>query len=217
MGIEAKHAYRFEYLKSEKWSTVRIEALAREKGKCQICGEESIHNDAHHVWYPESIWDTTETHLVVLCRCCHEFLHVMLPECKTGDEESGKAQWTRFRNAIIVWRLNKQGIFEVMPEVLGYSGPKDLRKGYDALKERFKEQQLVLNHYKKSVGEINIPSASTESIRLLRESKPTQSRTIKMEKELHDLLWQIYKWARKQSPSWWRDGDFSVDSQDFQI
>jgi len=72
MGIEGKHAYRFVYLKSEKWQNVRIEALAREGGKCQICGEESISNDAHHVWYPESIWETRSENLVILCRPCHE-------------------------------------------------------------------------------------------------------------------------------------------------
>lgn len=111
MSIESKHAYRFGYLKSEQWRNVRIEALAREKGMCQICREESLSNDAHHVWYPENIYETTERHLVILCRPCHEFVHSMLPECKTRDEDEGVAQWTRFKNAIIAWRRDHMKLF----------------------------------------------------------------------------------------------------------
>jgi hypothetical protein len=111
MGIEAKHAYRFGYLKSDKWSNVRLEALGREKGKCQICREESIFNDAHHKWYPENIYETTEKHLVILCRPCHEFLHSMMPECKTNDEEAGNANWAKFTNSIMAWRMKKMCLF----------------------------------------------------------------------------------------------------------
>lgn len=78
MGIDSKHSYRFVYLRSEQWQTVRIQALARENGRCQFCGEFSISNDAHHVEYPESVWDTKADHLVILCRACHDFVHSML-------------------------------------------------------------------------------------------------------------------------------------------
>ena len=111
MSIESKHAYRFGYLKSEQWKNVRIEALARERGMCQICREESISNDAHHIWYPENIYETTERHLVILCRPCHDFVHLMLPECKTRDEDEGIAQWTRFRNAVLTWRIEHMKLF----------------------------------------------------------------------------------------------------------
>ncbi len=75
MGIEAKHSYRFVYLKSEKWDTVRLEALARDEAKCCICGFQSISNDAHHINYPPSVWDTREDDLVILCRPCHNLAH----------------------------------------------------------------------------------------------------------------------------------------------
>lgn len=78
MGIEQKHAYRFGYLKSEEWQTVRVEALARTDAVCQICGFRSIHNDAHHVHYPDSVWDTKQEDLVILCRKCHELMHEIL-------------------------------------------------------------------------------------------------------------------------------------------
>lgn len=126
MSVEGKHHYRFTYLKSEQWQNVRIEALAREKGKCQICGEESISNDAHHMWYPESIWETRADHLVILCRPCHDFIHSMIPECKTNDEEVGRANWLKFSNAIKNWRLEKITLFssdDGLPV-----GPAQLRK-----------------------------------------------------------------------------------------
>jgi hypothetical protein len=133
VSIEGKHAYRFGYLKSEEWQTVRIEALARDRARCQICREESIHNDAHHVWYPENIWETTVNHLVILCRACHGFIHDMVPECKTNDEEVGRAHWAKFQNAIKAWRCDKNRIFEGQQELVG---PKDLRHAYFEMKAR---------------------------------------------------------------------------------
>jgi hypothetical protein len=111
MSIEGKHSYRFGYLKSEQWQNVRLEALVREKGKCQICGEESISNDAHHIWYPERIYETRPENLVVLCRPCHDFIHSMIPDCKTKDEDAGRQMWLKFSNAIIAWRRDKLSIF----------------------------------------------------------------------------------------------------------
>jgi ribosomal protein L37AE/L43A len=152
MSIEGKHSYRFGYLKSEKWQAVRLEALVREKAKCQICGEESISNDAHHVWYPKSIWDTTEMHLVVLCRSCHEFIHEMLPECKTDDEEKGRQHWVKFRNAILAWRQSKTALFKVYPEVPPDLGsPKNLRDAYLALKADYEQQTKLIEDYQKKL------------------------------------------------------------------
>lgn len=133
MSIESKHAYRFIYLKSDHWNSVRIEALAREGGKCEICGQESISNDAHHIWYPENIYDTTERHLAILCRPCHEFLHAVCPESRTRDEDIGLKQWKILRNAVIVWRKEKISLFQTGLE---YQPPSNLRKAYEDLKER---------------------------------------------------------------------------------
>jgi len=75
MGIQGQHNYRFVYLKSEEWKDVRVEALARVGAKCQICSFESISNDAHHIFYPKSFWDTKPDDLIILCRPCHKFIH----------------------------------------------------------------------------------------------------------------------------------------------
>lgn len=166
MSIESKHAYRFGYLKSEQWKTVRLEALVREKGKCQICGDESVFNDAHHVWYPENISDTKENQLVVLCRACHEFLHAMLPECKTNDEESGRAQWIKFRNAIEHWRVAKQSLFAHPTE--GFIRMRELGAAYDALKNRLEEQRSIIQQYESRLGKL-VPQEAITSKQTISE------------------------------------------------
>lgn len=133
MSIEGKHSYRFGYLKSEHWQNVRIEALAREKARCQICGEESISNDAHHIWYAENAYDTRESQLVILCRPCHDFIHIMLPECKTNDEDEGYGHWIRFSSAIAAWRRNHANIF------LPKQSPKELRIELERLRDELSD------------------------------------------------------------------------------
>lgn len=136
MNVNSKYIYRFKYLKSEQWKRLREQVLVRENGRCQICGDESISNDVHHVWYPTSIYRTTEKQLVVLCRPCHTFVHAMLPTCKTNDEEVGRSQWIKFRNAIDSWRVQKIALFQ--SEDITYSGTTGLRKAYESLKEKYR-------------------------------------------------------------------------------
>lgn len=70
---------------------------------------------------------------MILCRPCHDFLHTMMPEAKTGNEEEGRQNWLKFSNAIKVWRQSKQQLFET--SVPG--GPKELRDAYNNLKKKF--------------------------------------------------------------------------------
>jgi len=164
MSIEGKHAYRFGYLKSEAWSNVRLEALAREKGKCQICDEESISNDAHHIWYPGNIYETEERHLVILCRACHDFIHAMRPDCKTSDEEAGRMDWETFFNAVLVWRIKKAFLFDGKSEfnldcVMSKIPPKQLRQQYEKTVKELKSTTDTLRHYQVTYGlEITHPS-----------------------------------------------------------
>lgn len=84
MRASSKRAYRNIYLKSDQWKDVRLEALVRTDASCCICGYRSLSNDAHHVVYPQSFWDTRESDLVVLCRPCHNFIHCLLPTARVG-------------------------------------------------------------------------------------------------------------------------------------
>lgn len=110
MTTAAKHHYRFVYLRSEKWKGVRIEAMAREMARCQICNEEDLSNDAHHVFYPDSMWDTTSEHVVILCRPCHE-----LAQCLFVQQSNLKDGMNCFNNLVRViksWILKKRAWIE---------------------------------------------------------------------------------------------------------
>ena len=77
MSIEAKHKYRFGFLKSEKWQNFRLEALVNSSGKCFVCGDEHFSNDVHHIIYPD-VWDETAMrHVAILCRDCHDKIHFL--------------------------------------------------------------------------------------------------------------------------------------------
>lgn len=110
MGIEARHAYRFGYLRSEDWQTVRISALARENGKCQICREFSTSNDAHHIEYPSNIYHTKTEHLVILCRPCHDLIHAVLRI--TGVKSQTRSEFIEFAEAFQTW-INERNNSEI--------------------------------------------------------------------------------------------------------
>lgn len=194
MSIEGKHAYRFGYLKSEQWSNVRIEALAREKGRCQICTEESISNDAHHIWYPENIYETREFNLVILCRICHDLVHTLMPECKTSDEEKGRAGWILFSNAITAWTKNKISVFKEIPEEnkFWYQSPIELRKELARLKSQ-------LSEYKK---EGFVPSQ--------------QARQDSLNTEVNHVLRMVNQWASAYKKSA-NSGQIVIDCPDYMI
>lgn len=93
MSIEGKLSYRHTYLRSEEWQTVRSEALAKADAHCAICGLRDIHNDAHHVYYEDSFWNTKPENLVILCRECHTLIHQIVPSCGKNGEKA----FLRFR------------------------------------------------------------------------------------------------------------------------
>lgn len=204
MSIEGQHAYRFGYLKSEEWKNVRLEALAREKGCCQICGEESISNDAHHVWYPENIYDTRAEQLVILCRCCHDFLHTMVPECKTNDAQTGRDCWLKFRNAIVAWRTAKANFMNDMPG--RNSRVKNLREAYEKLRSVAKTREQELKQLKSKFGlppdhVIELPKP---------EPKPRVAKY-----ELKDVVKAITRWASFYNSV--AQGHSSIEDSDYQI
>lgn len=86
MSVSHKHAYRFIYLKSEEWQTVRAAVLASCQAGCFICGIQSVGNDVHHIEYPKNMWDTTPAHCVVLCRRCHKIVHRLIDKGLTVNK-----------------------------------------------------------------------------------------------------------------------------------
>ncbi len=80
MNVSARHKYRFVFLKSEAWQTVRVACLKRDGARCRVCGVRDLSNDAHHIKYPK-VWSHTKVqHLVTLCRLCHDRVHEIMKE-----------------------------------------------------------------------------------------------------------------------------------------
>lgn len=75
MSIESKYAYRFGFLKSEEWETLRLLCIATDEGKCVVCGKYNESNDAHHLFYRTHWKNTKVEDLMTLCRKCHKDVH----------------------------------------------------------------------------------------------------------------------------------------------
>ncbi len=102
MSVIGKHYYRTAYLTSEEWKTIRIAALARDDAVCVICYEKNTSNDAHHIFYPKSVWKTELQHLVTLCRSCHDLVHLILPKSPETFSE-GLAAFNLLKEALQKW------------------------------------------------------------------------------------------------------------------
>jgi len=90
MSIEAKHAYRFGFLKSDTWETLRLTCIAMDEGKCAVCGKYNESNDAHHLFYRNQWKSTKVDDLLTLCRDCHKKVHEL------GADILAQALWEKY-------------------------------------------------------------------------------------------------------------------------
>lgn len=77
MGVEAKHRYRFGYLKSEHWHDLRTLKLIKSAARCAGCGRKNWGHDVHHVKYAD-LYSVQLGDLRVLCRECHTSVHFVM-------------------------------------------------------------------------------------------------------------------------------------------
>ncbi len=69
-----------EYLKSEKWRETKAEYAKNEQtGECLVCRKkfdnDNIKPNFHHFKYSRD-WNNDQwQNLIIICECCHEFLH----------------------------------------------------------------------------------------------------------------------------------------------
>lgn len=101
-SIEAKHAYRFGYLKSEHWANLRLSKLASVDARCQRCPTRDLSNDVHHLRY-RNLYDVTEDDLLVLCRKCHDAIHISLDAAREAMEEGGTRSLEAWRIFLAAW------------------------------------------------------------------------------------------------------------------
>lgn len=74
----------YSYLKTQHWAITRRRALIRAGHQCKGC-ETTKRLDVHHKTY-ERLWREKEIDLIVLCRDCHEFIH-LLPDLGWTQEQ----------------------------------------------------------------------------------------------------------------------------------
>jgi hypothetical protein len=102
MSQESKEYYRKVFLQSDEWKTVRSRAMVNGKSKCSICGKESSHHDAHHLVYPDNVWETRPWHLTILCRSCHDLVHALKSVC-SNQAITEKQQFRLMVSALHQW------------------------------------------------------------------------------------------------------------------
>lgn len=104
MSVEGRYRYRYQFLKSEKWQTLKLICIARDEGKCVLCGKYNIANDAHHLFYRKR-WDQTcVDDLITLCRECHDKVHLL------GGDVICKRVWENWK---WLWRIKGVGRTDV--------------------------------------------------------------------------------------------------------
>ena len=64
-------------------------------GQCYICDSVDISNDVHHVWYGEPSY-TGCRQFVVLCRFCHDQIHLRLEPAGSSCEKDRIQCWSSF-------------------------------------------------------------------------------------------------------------------------
>lgn len=94
MSIEAKHAYRFEFLRSERWKNLRLERLVRDGARCRICKKRDLSNDVHHIKYRTRWEETVIQDLRTLCRDHHDQVHKLMNEHPDWD-------WQKLKDTLL--------------------------------------------------------------------------------------------------------------------
>lgn len=136
MSVAAKHFYRFDYLKSEHWSNLRLEKLASVDAKCAKCGVRDLSNDIHHFLY-RNLYDVKLKDLVVLCRKCHEEVHAYLDKVESGffSHPNSPNQWEEF---LVLWNGNPGAVHGLGPQIV------QLRESREAYNDALKGIKTVL-------------------------------------------------------------------------
>lgn len=111
MSIQGKHFYRFSYLKSDHWKSLRLEKLASTGAACCRCEHIDPSNDVHHLNY-KNLWDVELMDLVVLCRPCHKKVHEVMDATREAllSGADPREEWKLFLN---VWGEHPNEIVEV--------------------------------------------------------------------------------------------------------
>lgn len=149
MSISAKHAYRFGFLRSEKWQSFRLEVLALYEGKCVTCERYSLSTDVHHIWYPKGKLLVEDVR--PLCRECHDSAHLLTNPKTYKSRKTAKKMFQKF-------------FFERRKQLFGELSPRGKE-----FEKQVSEVRLILNgeidkvpEHRRSLMEKLIESARAE-------------------------------------------------------
>lgn len=162
MSVEAKLSYRKNFLKSEEWKDIRFRKMVRDGSACDICGKDDFSNDAHHVFYPQKWSDTSSGDLVMLCRLCHDAVHVF-PKKGADCQSEAWVNYLNIRNKVLkhIKKLEKPK----SPERLEFEKK---RNDFVLIKRRFFELSVKLR-----VLHSNLPFP--RYLRRVLEGQPVES------------------------------------------
>jgi len=99
--MSSKKRIYLEYIRSEHWLILRMQALQRDKFRCARCGNRRFLH-VHHVHYKDDLATCTVDDLLTLCEKCHKKIH--------KKEFKERRRWRR-------WRWKKLGITGPKPRL----------------------------------------------------------------------------------------------------
>ncbi len=67
-----------------RWRS-RAKEFRRSYGYCSSCRRKGVEMHVHHVNYTngQPLWDADDTDLVVLCKSCHDLIHVVIKDFRS--------------------------------------------------------------------------------------------------------------------------------------
>ena len=108
-----------EYLKSERWATLKKIARERAGNRCQVCNSKAA-LQCHHRSYDRLREDGEIDDLIVICRSCHERYHGKAPRSSRVFVSISYREWSdivraknvHYRNGIVSNVVIDRGIRE---------------------------------------------------------------------------------------------------------
>lgn len=108
--------YRSVYLKSDDWKSLRSERLSVANFKCEICGDDSVPLDVHHIKY-RKLFNVGRKDLRALCRQCHNAVHRLLKKYNKLKTLGRTKQWqiiiSHMKHRLNVFRRRKVSSYNV--------------------------------------------------------------------------------------------------------
>lgn len=100
------------------WESLKRTIMLRDKGRCRLCGKRCSYSaaslstkaDPHHIIFQSAGGEDTTANVLVLCRSCHDDLHVHRSVMLSGDADERDEM---NRGSVKVERMSDSGYVPV--------------------------------------------------------------------------------------------------------